>query len=215
MWNDSSLIFSCSWGGRGGEKNYGCDGKIEKRGVEMGNPPPKKNLFFSFFPSPLSYALIDTISFLPAFLVIPPCSPHISSLPASVPPSLTSLTPASRASPVSIRLCAPCHSLCCPRPRHMALSSLLLSSINTVVAGNYRHTAQHARLCSSLWCRWQNKALKDVGCPKGKKRNLIQCLSNRQEKSWRIYGEKQKLIIILIDVPIGTRKPIIFCWLAV
>lgn len=44
--------------------------------------------------------------------------------------------------PVSFRLCVPCHSLLCPRLRHMVLSSLLLLSINTVVAGNYRYTAQ-------------------------------------------------------------------------
>lgn len=122
----------------------------EKRGVEMGNPPPTKKISSSLSLSSVLCFDSNTISFLLAFLVIPPCSPYISSLPASVPPSLTSLTPSSRVSPVSLRLCAPCHSLCCPRPRHMALSSLLLSSINTVVAGNYRHTAQHARLCSSL-----------------------------------------------------------------
>lgn len=39
----------------------------------------------------------------------------------------------------TLLLCVRCHSPAAPRLRHMALSALLLSYINTVVAGNYRH----------------------------------------------------------------------------
>lgn len=79
-WNDSSLIFSCSWGGRGEEKNHGCDGKMEKRGVEMGNPPKKIS-------SSLSFPLLCPI----LWLTLSPFSQlSLSSLPA-VPTSLLHL----------------------------------------------------------------------------------------------------------------------------
>lgn len=93
-----------------------------------------------------------------------PFEPHILPPALSTPLLLNYLSyfppisPLSRSSPsfhlnpssplLPVRLCVPCHSPCCPRLKHMALSSLLLSSINTVVGGNYRHIAQHVRLCS-------------------------------------------------------------------
>ena len=114
-----------------------------------------------FLSSPL-YLLESLFLFFP-----PPHRPPTSSLPSlpSQPLLLTSPPP-------YIRLCVPCHSPCCPRLRHMALSSLLLSSINTVVGGNYRHIAQHARLCSGLWCWRQNKAGENVRCLKRARKEI-------------------------------------------
>lgn len=125
---------------------------------------------------PLSLPLRPHISppaffspFSPGFL-IPLLSP-LSSFSRSSPSfhlNLSSFVP-----PLSVRLCVPCHSPCCPRLRHMALSSLLLSSINTLVSGNYRHIAQHARLCCSFWCWRQNKVGKDVRCLKRARKGIL------------------------------------------
>lgn len=90
-----------------------------------------------------------------------------------------------------VRLCMPCHSPCCPRLKHMALCSLLLSSINTVVSGNYRHIAQHARPCSGFWCWRLNKAAKDVRCLN---RNLSHYMSNITPAK-RCFAKKTKKVL--------------------
>lgn len=143
---------------------------------------PRLSLFkCPFFFSPLSSSLTLTASsFLPSLqasfslLLFTSCSPPpphqqppYSSLPLLPFQPLLLTSP-----PPYIRLCVPCHSPCCPRLRHMALSSLLLSSINTVVGGNYRHIAQHARLCSGLWCWRQNKAGENVRCLKRARKEI-------------------------------------------
>lgn len=63
-WNDSSLIFSCSWGGRGEERNHGCEGK-------MGKKWGKKHFF------PLSFHLLCPMLWFQHYLLSPsvPCHP--------------------------------------------------------------------------------------------------------------------------------------------
>lgn len=108
------------------------------------------NLAFVFYtnslPRPLSplssFCFLSSLSVFFTGFPIPPFFPSISSH-------------------LSVRFVCPAILFAAPRLRHMALSFLLLSSINTVVSGNYRHIAQHARLCCGVWCWRQNKAGKD------------------------------------------------------
>lgn len=68
--------------------------------------------------------------------------------------------------PPSLRLSVPRLSLCRPRLRHMAHPSPLLSSINTVVSGNYRH-AQHTMLycsCGNVDSTTRQGTMLDILC---------------------------------------------------
>lgn len=123
------------------------------------------------FPSIFAFTPSIFSPLFPFFMGFPISHPFLLWTPQSS--SSSHLSPSFLVPPV--RLCMPCHSPCCPRLRHMALCSLLLSSINTVVSGNYRHIAQHARLCSGFWCWRLNEAAKDVRCLN---RNLLHYISN-------------------------------------
>lgn len=113
-----------------------------------------KLIFFystlSFFSPPLVCVLHSLSS-----LVSVPATLDSLFLPAR-PPSAPLSLPSFHFNPSSCISLSLYSSLCTlpfsvlPQAQTYGALSLLLSSINTVVGGNYRHTAQHARLCSSF-----------------------------------------------------------------
>lgn len=108
-------------------------GQMERK--EMDSSKKKRSNLQTFFFHLLSRSLLWSLlvslskSFYPYF------SSPTSALSPSLLPFLAPHPLILHLPPISFRLCVPCHCVWCPRLRHMALFSLLLSSINTVVVG--------------------------------------------------------------------------------
>lgn len=148
-----TVIFKCRWRGKRKKKQ---------------NSPITAFHFLTFLvfcwltvsTSPLSLALTSTV--IPFIFLHPDFSLHFLFLHFFSLLCFLPSQPIFTGSSISLFIfVCPAILSAAPGLRHMALSFLPLSSINTVVSGNYRHIAQHARLRCGFWCSTQNKAGKD------------------------------------------------------